>query len=573
MIGTDWRGTDSALRGLSAPDAAFALTSDATGGDDAVTYLSAATSMREHALRIGDFGDRRAMVCGQDVRTYAELGREIASVAQWLRHAGVDRGDRVAVFCRNRVEFPVVFWATQAIGAVFVPFSSWWSPTELDYGIGDARPSVVFADLSLDEQLGERLRGSGIRIVALGSGDKDSDSGLDAWHRVVRFDLSGVLPDAEVSGHDHSTILYTSGTTGPPKGVVHTNRNHCVAVMNAAICAAAVDCARDDSASSPIRQPVVLQVLPWFHIAGLSGMYAALIGGATCIALPKWDAARALEIVVSEGVTSLGAVPAMLTEFVSLATAKDFDLSSLTTLTSGASAVPTNLLHSASAVVGDDVRLATGYGLTETTSTVTLCVGPDLISKAGSIGVPLPASRVRIVDHHGVEVAPGDVGEICVSGPTVAAGYWDNDDATGAAFSNGEFRTGDLGRIDADGFIHLAGRIKDIIIRGGENIQVAEIENVIANIPGVDSVAVIGLPHSRLGEEVVAVLTVDPQSPLTDSDILEHCRRHLSSIKVPARVIRTTDMPRNASGKILKRDLRQTLVHPADREAVEAQPR
>ncbi|MCZ4551085.1 class I adenylate-forming enzyme family protein [Gordonia rubripertincta] len=572
MTVPDWPGTGSALRGLSVPGAAFALDPTVTDANGVSAYLGTATSMREHALKLGDHGDRRAVVCGQEVRTFTELRRDIASVASWLRDAGVNRGDRVAIFCRNRVEFPVVFWATQALGAVFVPFSSWWTLPELHYGIGDARPSVIFADLSLVDHLGERLGEIDVRVVSLGAADETSS--FDEWHQVVGFNTSGMFPDAEVTPDDPATILYTSGTTGPPKGVVHTNRNHSVAVMNAAICAAAVDRARDGSMVNPVRQPVVLQVLPWFHIAGLSGMYAALIGGATLIVLPKWDAVQALQIVSEEGVTSLATVPTMLAEFVSTATDNGFDLSSLATLTSGASAVPTNLLHSASNVVGNDVRMATGYGLTETTSTVTLCVGPDLMAKAGSIGVPLPATRVRIVDNDGTEVAPGDVGEICVSGPTVAAGYWGNDEATRAAFSGGEFRTGDLGRLDPDGFIHLAGRIKDIIIRGGENIQVAEIENVIANLPGVVSVAVIGMPHPKLGEEVVAVLTIDAQSSLTDSDIIEHCRRNLSGIKVPARVIRTEDMPRNASGKILKRDLRRTLSSSTSgRETVEAQPR
>lgn len=566
----DWPGTGSVMRSLSGPDEYFALSSEVIGGEEVPTYLSAESSMREYALKIGDFGDRRALVCGQEVRTYAELSRESASVARWLQDVGVNRGDRVAIFCRNRVEFPVVFWATQAIGAVFVPFSSWWSSAEVEYGISDARPSVVFADLGLVEQLRDRLDDADVRVVGLG----DEDSGLDNWQQIVGFDSTGVFPDAEVMPADPATILYTSGTTGPPKGVIHTNRNHCVAVMNAAICAVAIDSARDAPAPTTAGHPVVLQVLPWFHVAGLGGMYASLVGGATCVVLPKWDAAQALKMVVSEGVTSLGAVPAMLMEFVSAATDMGVDLSSLLTLTSGASAVPTSLLRAASTVVGDEVRMATGYGLTETTGTVALSVGPDLITRAGSIGVPLPAGRVRIVDYDGKEVGPGEVGEICVSGPTVAAGYWGNDDATRAAFPNGEFRTGDLGRIDDDGFIYLAGRIKDIIIRGGENIQVAEIENVIANLPGVVSVAVIGMPHSKLGEEVVAVVTIDSHSSLTDSDVIEHCRSTLSSIKVPARVIRTDDMPRNASGKILKRDLRRTLTRSTStREAAEALPR
>ncbi|WP_280270539.1 class I adenylate-forming enzyme family protein [Nocardia wallacei] len=551
---SDWPGAGTILRELTAPGAAFPVVEVESGDRRFRTYRNTARSMREFAQRFGDFGDRRALVSSAGVRSYRELDRDIVSAAHWLRRAGVGHGDRVAILSRNRPEFPVVFWAAQAIGAIFVPFNPWWTAAEIEYGMGDADPEVIFAEADLLEKVDPG------RCRVVGMGLAQPSCGVVEWDEVVTFQRLGELPFADVEPDDFATIVYTSGTTGRPKGVVHTHRNHCVSVVNAALTAATIAAARRGSDAALAAEPVVLQVLPWFHVAGLGSMYGSLVGGAVNIIQPRWNAAEALRILAEEKVTTLGAVPTMLAELVAAAADSPSALDSLATLTSGATAVPTTLLRTVADTVGEQVCMATGYGLTETTASVALCVGPDLTDKPDSIGVPFPVNRIRIVDEQMRDVAVGETGEIVVSGPTVAAGYWRSEEATRAAFAAGAFRTGDLGRQDIEGFLSLAGRIKDVIIRGGENIQAAEIENVIAELPGVMTVAVVGLPHPRLGEEVTAVFTLYSDSELTEADIDAHCRRQLASIKVPSRYIRAGAIPRSASGKILKAELLRALA-------------
>ncbi|MGM5068765.1 class I adenylate-forming enzyme family protein [Rhodococcus qingshengii] len=557
---TTWLGAPTALRCLTAPDGTFPLTEDVAGDRRFLNYRDSAQSMREYGQRLGAFGDRRALVLGETVRTYGDLQRDVIAVAHWLRSVGVEHGDRISILSRNRTEFPAVFWATLSVGAIFVPFNPWWTTSEIEYAIADATPSVIFAELGLLD--GISLPADEPRIVGMGF-DEIAD-GLVGWDEIVNFGPCDELPAVEVGPDDLATIIYTSGTTGRPKGVLHTHRNHCAAVMNAAVAGALANSSRIDKAAGPAPDAVVLQILPWFHVAGLGSMYAALIGGAVNIIQPRWNADQALAAVLSEKITTVGGVPTMLAELLDKARQTDADLSSLRNLTSGATAVPESLLREIRDVLGTSTTTTTGYGLTETTSSVALHVGSDMHSRPGSVGVEFPVNEIRILDQQMREVPIGESGEIWIKGPTVGVGYWRNTTATREAFVAGAFRTGDLGRKDAEGFIYLVGRIKDIIIRGGENIQAAEIEKVIAEIPGVANVAVVGMPDERLGEEVVAVLDLQPGSTLTDADIEAYCRKTLASIKVPSLFIRTVSIPRSATGKILKNNLKRSLAESAD---------
>jgi acyl-CoA synthetase (AMP-forming)/AMP-acid ligase II len=457
------------------------------------------------------------------------------------------------MLARNGAELPVAFWASQAIGAVFVPLNTSWTAAEVHYALSDCDPVLVVTAAELRDRIPDEFRD---RVVAIGpAGVRE--------HEVIRT-WEAVTAEAVVAADHPATIVYTSGTTGRPRGVVHTHGNHCAAVFNSSITGAAVQLLSAPSAAAAGDRAAVLHVLPWFHVAGLSAIYTSLLAGIENVVMPRWNAAEAVRIIGEERITSLGGVPTMLGQLlIEEKRNGNADLGSLRMISSGATAVPATLLRAVENEVGRQATLLTGYGLTETTASIALSVGSDLFEKPESVGCPYPVNVVQIVDDDGKQVPTGQIGQIWVSGPTVAQGYWRDPDATRAAFTKGGFCTGDLGYVDRDGYLFIAGRIKDVIIRGGENIQAAEVEQVVAELEPIMDIAVVGMPHPSLGEEVVAVIDLYPGASITDADIDAHCRQRLAKFKIPSRYIRDVPIPRNATGKSLKRVLRESLI--ADR--------
>jgi acyl-CoA synthetase (AMP-forming)/AMP-acid ligase II len=511
-------------------------------------------------VSLAGHGETVALQMDDESTTYSELWNNILAASHWLRSHGVGAGDRIATLARNGPELPVVFWAAQAIGAVFVPLNPSWTTDEVAYALSDADSSRVVIDEALADRLPERLH---TRAVWLGAASTNGDGARagHCWAEVVADRGHRCLPDV-VIGPDHlATIVYTSGTTGRPRGVVHTHANHCASVSNALITARVMQHVAGNTVPDQSGQSAVLHTLPWFHVAGLGAIYTSLLAGSKNVIMRRWDAQEALRIIEEQRINSLGAVPTMLGQLVmeeGRNTGKD--LTSLKAVSSGAAAVPSALLHSVKDHVGRQAMLVTGYGLTETTASIALSVGDDLFRKPESVGVPYPVNTIKLLTAEGTEAPPGQAGEIWVSGPTVAKGYWRNPEATSKAFIDGGFRTGDLGMVDSDGYLFIVGRIKDVIIRGGENIQAAEVEQVIAELPGVMEVAVVGMPHPEYGEEVVAVITTYPHAEIDDQNVDDHCRNRLAKFKIPTRYIRDVPIPRTATGKSLKNQLRESLL-------------
>ncbi len=385
-----------------------------------------------------------------------------------------------------------------------------------------------------------------------------------------------------MSADDDSTILYTSGTTGRPKGAIGTHRNHCTNLWNtllAAFVSAAIAGRGDPPAPDPAAldpaapvpaaldpagpQPGTLCTFPLFHIAGITSIGFTALAGAKLVTQYKWDREEARELIRRERLTGVSGVPTVMRQLIEDAAAHRADFVSLTGIAMGGAPIPPALIGRIDATFGLPVAPANGYGLTETTSAVVANSGSDYRSRPDSVGRCQPGTDVRVVDPaSGKDVTDGNVGELWFRGPNIVRGYWNNPEATAAAFTGGWFRSGDLGRV-ADGWVYVVDRMKDVVIRGGENIYCAEVEAALFEHPAIEDATVLGVPHEQLGEQVVAVVVprTGPGAGVTAGDLQRHVAQRLASFKVPAHVVfRSEPLPRTQSGKVLKRDLRAVVA-------------
>ena len=542
---------------LTGPGGVFEIGTETVLGVPMRTYTGGPRSMRDILLASQTYGERDFIVWYDERTTFAEHFGRVAGLAAELRdHFGVGQGDRVAIAMRNYPEFLVSFWAVQALGAVAVPLNAWWTGPELAYGLEDSGAVVLFADAERLARLDSHLPG----LPALGSvisvrRDGAALTGGDRFEDIMgRIDRSGGLPDVRIDIDDPATIIYTSGTTGRPKGAVASQRNHCTNLLNTLL-GGAVSAAV--AGTSPPADPATLQCFPFFHVGGLSGLYITTYTGTKIVLMYRWDAEEAWDLVEREKVTSAAMVPMLLRQFLEAGARGGRDGSRLGGLGSGGAAVPPDLIRRIGSQFASRVSPGNGYGLTETTSAVVSNAGAEYFSHPDSVGRPVPTADIRIVSLDGSDLPAGSIGEVWFRGPNVVLGYWNRPEATAEAFTDGWFHTGDLGYVDEDGFLYVVDRIKDVVIRGGENVYCAEVEAVLFEHPAVLDVAVIGLPSDRYGEEVVAVVQLREGEAVAAEDLQEHAAGALASFKVPSVVIfRDSPLPRNAAGKVLKRELR-----------------
>jgi long-chain acyl-CoA synthetase len=462
---------------------------------------------------------------------------------------------------RNYPEWPVAFWATQCLGAVTVSLNAWWTTDELRYAFEDSGAVAAIVDGERLERLpDDLLRSVGVRSVVVARGD--ARRGVTAWSEATgNSDAS--LPEVDIDPDDDATILYTSGTTGFPKGAVGSHRNYMTNIWNALLAgavAAKMAGAPPADPSAPKPQVRALSTFPFFHIAGLCGMINNTKAG-TCIhSMYKWDAGEALKLIERHRVNVVGGVPTVVRTLLEHPDFAKHDLSSITSIGQGGAPVAPDTIARIETEFAGKVSPGNGYGLTETTAAVISNSGAGYFAKKESVGLPAIGCDVRIVDEDGNDVAVGETGELWVYGPSNVRGYWNKPTETAAAFTDGWFHTGDAARMDSDGYIYVVDRIKDMVLRGGENVYCVEVETVLFEHDAVLDCAVIGLPHTTLGEEVAAVIVAaDGHGPADTDDVLGYVRSKLAAFKVPSAVFwHTGELPRNATGKVLKRDLRES---------------
>lgn len=554
---------DDAIARLTAPGEQFALEEVTVRGRTMRVFANAPTSLRAVLEATEAHGDRDFLVYRDERITYAEHRRLVAGLAGWLVEQGVEPGDRVAIGMRNYPEWVISFWAVMSVGAIAVPLNAWWLGPELVYSIDDSGARVLLIDGERWERLRvhlDEIHPDAVMVARAGAAA--SSEPTVSWEDLRASFGSGTdLPDVDVASDDHATIMYTSGTTGRPKGALATHRNHATNIMNTAFLGALAAARSGVAPPADPPTPASLQIFPFFHIGGLTGLYTSTAFGSKLVTMYKWDVDEAIDILATERITGTGMVPMLLRQLLESPRLDELPHDALAAISSGGAAVPPDLIRSIEGRFESRVSPANGYGLTETTSAVIVNAGGDYFDKPDSIGRPVVGADVRIVDETGAEVADGEVGELHVSGPNVVEGYWNKPEATDEAFTDGWFHSGDLAFRDDDGFYHVVDRLKDVVIRGGENVYSSEVEAVLFEHADVADVAVIGVPDETYGEEVVAIVNPRTGSAPTSRSVQEFAAEHLARFKVPTRIVfRDEPLPRTATGKVLKRDLRDEVI-------------
>ncbi len=547
---------------LTAPGAQYEIVVEDVLGSPLQVYKNRFTSLRD-LLAVGDArAETDWLVQGDRRLTFGEHNALARKAGVALRELGVGRGDRVAVLTANTIEWVVMFWACAGIGVACVPLNAWWKAEELDFALRDSGAKVLFCDpkrwMIVHDIVEDIPALEHVFVMDLDQPDGVARPGVE----LLVADDPGALADVDVDEDDILAILYTSGTTGKPKGATITHRQALANLMNLALANQATAAAgRGEKRTG--HQAAALLIVPLFHVTGTcSTMIVAYAGGSKLVLMPpgRFDADHAMETIEREKVSSIGGVPTVMWRIVEAESFGKYDLSSVTRIGYGGAPAAPELVERIKAAF-PEVRdsLSTAYGLTESASVATAISGDDYFARPDSVGRPVPTVEAMVIDEEGEPQPRNTTGELALRGPTMMMrGYWNRPDATAAVFlPGGWFRTGDVARIDDEGFVYLVDRAKDMIIRAGENVYCVEVEHILFDHPDVLDAALVGVPHRTLGEEVKAVVQLRAGSTATAEDIRAHCAQHLAAFKVPEYVeFRDEPLPRNPAGKILKQLLR-----------------
>jgi long-chain acyl-CoA synthetase len=487
-----------------------------------------ATLLTESAARDGD---HIAIKLDDTEVSYALLDEGTKRVAGMLREKGVGPGDRVGVMLPNVPYFPIVYYGILRAGAVVVPMNVLLKGREVAFYLKDSGAKVLFAWGDFGEAAGAGADQAGAELVAVAPGD---------FEQLVMAaePVQGVVDRA---GDADAVILYTSGTTGTPKGAQLTHDN---LRRNAEVSRGLHDTSADD---------VILGALPLFHSFGQTCTLNAGIGaGSTITLLPRFDPAKALEIIQRDQVTIFMGVPTMYGALLHAPQREGADLSSLRLCVSGGASLPLELMREFEEAF--DAVILEGYGLSET-SPIASFNHPDRARKPGSIGTPIRGVEFKLVDEDGNEVPEGESGEILIMGHNVMKGYWGRDDATQEAIRDGWFHSGDMAKVDEDGYFFIVDRKKDMIIRGGYNVYPREVEEVLYEHPAVREAAVVGVPHGEWGEEVGAAVALKEGEQISPEELRDYVKENVASYKYPREIWFVDELPKGPTGKILKREI------------------
>jgi len=548
---------------LTAPGAPFEIANVDLGTHTVRAFKAAPPSIRELWLSTLPFADRDYLVYEDERITYGAAHRQVASIANWLLAQGVKPGDRVAIAMRNYPEWLLIYWACVAMGIAVVGMNAWWTAAEMAYGLEDSKPKVLFADPERIARVAEQpsMLG-GAKLVAVRA-DRLPE-GAVPWRAVIA--QGGDLPAVTVDPDADACIFYTSGTTGFPKGAQLTHRGCVTNLMNMMFSAQVTSLATQRGTgvfldpNAPVPIPITLLTTPLFHVtANNCGAYATTAAGGKLVLMYKWDPTVALELIQREKVTSMSGVPTMAREIITHPDFAKYDTSSLLALAGGGAQVPPDLVGKIDRAVAT-ARPGTGYGMTETSGIITSISGDFFVDKPESCGPAMPTFETKVIDDEGKDVPAGMPGELAVKGAPVIKGYLNREKATAEAIQDGWLRTGDVARIDKDGFIFIVDRKKDMVLRGGENVYCAEVETALYRNDAIAECTVFGVPDERLGEEVGAAVVLRPGHELTGAALRDQLGPILARHKIPRYVwFQSEPLPRNASGKFLKRQLRDTL--------------
>ena len=527
------------LQRLTGPGGPFELTAEEVLGARIPVFRNRGSALHEALADSARHGDRDYIVTATERISFTEHARRVRALAASLREDhGVVKGDRVAIAAANSPEWIITFWATVSVGAIAVAFNAWWTKRELEYGVGHARPKLVVADA----KRAALLTDVDVPVLTV---ERDVPS-LVAAHPDAPW------PSEDVAEDDPAVIIYTSGTSGRPKGAVHSHRNLMSVIeyhrLNDALASAFGD-------PTDPRDRRYLLALPLFHIASLHNLAVPRLATGSTVVMHQgaFDADKVLRLIERERVTNWGAVPTMANRMMEH-DVSTYDLSSLTAFSlASAPSSPAFKQRLRERLPFAQNSLVDSYGLTESCTAVAVATPLDLAQAPGTLGRPIVGVEMEIRDPLGRPLPEGHEGEVCVRSAYNMLGYWEDADATASAIREERWlHTGDIGVME-DGRVRLTTRRSDLIIRGGENVYPAEIEHLLVEHPGVRECAVIGVPHPDLGQEVLAVVVVEETEPASEEQLRAYAAEHLSYFKVPSQWrILTESLPRNATGKVIR---------------------
>jgi long-chain acyl-CoA synthetase len=559
-----------ANRLLTSPGTPFEMKTVTIRGIPTRVYKNAPPNLR-FVFELGrGYGARDFIVYGDERLSFENHYRATAALARVLSEKyGVRKGDRVTLAMRNFPEWSIAFWATVVLGAIIVPLNAWGTGPELEYGISDSGSKVVIVDGERLERIGPHLGNLNIAGLIAARAPRGLPGEAEAFEDLIGTPggyaaLSADLPpDPGIEPEDDATIFYTSGTTGKPKGALGTHRNIMTNLVSAAYSGARAALRRGETPPAPdpsAPQRAMLISVPLFHATGChSILVPSYASGGKLVLMHKWNPEHALELIEKERINMFGGVPAMVWQVLESPEFSKWDTSSVEAIGYGGAPSAPDLVARIRSQF-PKVQPSNGYGLTETSSITTQNNAEDYVNRPESAGPAVPVVDLRVVDENGRDVPAGQVGELWIKGPNVVKGYWNKPEATQAAITGGWLHSGDLVRMDEEGFVYILDRAKDMLIRGGENIYCVEVEGALYAHPAVMDAAVVGIPHKILGEEVGAVVQIAPGREVTEDELKAHVGRLLAAFKVPVRIeLRHEPLPRNANGKILKTELREDM--------------
>ena len=553
---------------LTAPGSLFEMEPWVRDGLCVRAWKNGPKSLVELFFAAMTFGERTFLVNGPERVSFDAFGRAAMAFAHHLVGAGVKPGDRVAIALRNLPEWPVCFYGAVLAGAVAAPLNAWWSARELAYGLKDSAAKVAIFDAERYSRVRDELDGCAALVQVLVCRRAEGE----ALGRAVA--LEGVLgapgawaglppvgaSPAAVEPGDDATLFYTSGTTGDPKGVAASHRAVTTPVLATLYSQARSYVRRGEAVPAPdptVRKAYVVTI-PFFHVTGcFSLLNIAMATGTKLVLMRRFEPEACMALIEQERATSIGGVPTIPWQLLEHPARAKYDLSSLESITYGGAPAAPELVRRMDEA-WPKAQSGTGWGMTETCATFTHHYGEDYVHRPDSCGPAAPVGDMKVVDADGAALPPGGVGELWVYGPHVARGYWNKPDATAKTFQDGWLKTGDLARIDEEGFCYIVDRIKDVIIRGGENIYSVEVEDVLYTHPAIMDAALVPIAHRTLGEEPGAVVTLKPGETADEAELKAYVRARLAGFKTPVRILfRHEPLPRNANGKILKPELKR----------------
>lgn len=568
-IAADLEKLKEIAAGMLAPESPFAIETIEIDGVELRVFSKAPRNLGEIYDLSRQVADETFLVYLDERYTFAETFDMARRLARALREEyGVGKGDRVAICARNSPEWCLAYMATTMIGAITAPLNSWSTARELEFLISDSGSKLIFVDPPRLKLLGEAAANLDVVVIRPEDGgelpESSCESSCETLELLRRYEP---LSDAELRGfdvqpEDDATLMYTSGSTGNPKGVLSSHRG----VISALYTWMFVRGANDSLYTELVKenwQPAILANVPLFHVTGSHAQFLiSFVSPRKFVMMYKWDPEVALQLIERERISIFHGVPTMTWEIMVSENFERTDLSSLRGVQSGGAPRPPEHLAMMLERFPPEAVAGLGYGLTETNAIGAIISYKFYASRPESTGRPTPPiTDLRIVDEEGRELGTDEVGEICIKGPSVMKGYWNQPEATAEVLQDGWFRTGDIGRLDPLGFLVIMDRAKDIVIRGGENIACMEVEYAISEHPAVNEVSVYGIPDDRLGEVPAATVMLKPDRELDTGQLGEFLAERLAAFKIPRAVrFQHEQLPRTGTGKIAKRELRRLAI-------------